>query len=228
MKSIELKILIIVITFPFIAEAGDKGYLFLRGGLTDPIVEIKAPSRYGTIITETGIGSYFGAGIGYRIMENLRLEGEVGYRSNEINDARVIDSSLIVGSEVKGGDGNVTSWSFLVNIRYDLLFAGRWSMHLGGGIGAARISLRDFSLLISPVVPDPQTWKLLLSNDSDWEFAYQACIGIAFQLSTRFIFDLDYTNFATAGPEFITVDGTKFGEEHRSSNYQLSIRYFFF
>ena len=228
MKSIKLKILIIAFTFPFIAEAGDGGYLFLRGGLNDPIVEIKAPSRYGTIITETGIGSYFGAGVGYRIMENLRLEWEVGYRSNKINDAGVIDRILIVGAEFKGGDGNVTSWSFLVNIRYDLLFGEQWSMHLGGGIGAAQISLRDFSLLISPVVPYPSTWKILLSNDSDWEFAYQACIGIAFQLNETFTFDLNYTNFATAGLEFITVDGTKFGEEHRSSNYQLSIRYFFF
>jgi opacity protein-like surface antigen len=190
-------------------------------------VEIEAPSRYGTIQTETGIGLYLGAGIGYRILENLRLEGEVGYRSNKIDDAKVIERSLIVGAEVKGGEGDVTSWSFLANVRYDFPIGKQWSMHLGGGIGAARISLKDFSLIISPVVPDPPSWKLLLSNDGDWGFAYQANTGIAYKLSKRFIVDLDYSYFSTTGLEFIDVDGTAFGGEHRSGNYQLAIRYLF-
>jgi len=227
MKNIELTILIIAFAFISTVEAGDRGYLFLRGGLTDHIVEIKAPSIYGTIQTETSIGLYLGAGIGYRILKNLRLEGEAGYRSNKIDDAKVIIPSLIVGAEVKGGEGDVTSWSFLANIWYDFPIGKQWTMHLGGGIGAVQMSLKDFSLIISPVVPDPPTWKRLLSNDTDWEFAYQASIGIAYQLTKRFIVDLDYSYFTIADLEFTDVDGNKFGGEHRSGNYQLSIRYLF-
>jgi len=233
MKSISNILLLHFLIFSFIAfafistvEAGDRGYLFIKGGLNNPLVEIKAPSIYGTIQIETGIGLYLGGGFGYRILENLRLEGEVGYRANKIDDAKVIIPSQIVGAEVKGGEGDITSWSFLANIRYDFPIGKRWSMHLGGGIGAVQMSLKEFSLIISPVVPDPPSWKRLVANDKTWEFAYQASIGIAYQLSKSFIIDLDYSYFTT-NLDFVDVEGNKFGGEHRSGNYQISMRYLF-
>ncbi len=233
MKSISNTLLLHFLIFSFIVfvflstvEAGDRGYIFFKGGLNQPLVEIKAPSIYGIIETESGIGLFLGAGFGYRILQNLRLEGEVGYHANKIDDVKVVIPDLIVGAEVTGAEGDLTSWSFLVNIWYDFPIGKKWLMHLGGGIGAVQTSLEDFSLIISPVVPDPPSWKRLLSDDKTWEFAYQASIGIAYQLSKRFIIDLDYSYFTT-DLEFVDVDGNKFGGEHRSANYQLSLRYLF-
>ncbi|NNG27297.1 MAG: outer membrane beta-barrel protein [Ignavibacteriaceae bacterium] len=233
MKSISNTRLRHILTFSFIVftyistiEAGDRGYLFLKGGLNQPLVEIRGPSIYGIIETESAIGLYLGAGFGYRIIQNLRLEGEVGYRANKIDDAKVVIPNLIVGAEVTGAEGDVTSWSFIVNVWYDFPIGKKWLMHLGGGIGAVHMTLKDFSLIISPVIPDPVSWKRYVANDETWEFAYQASIGIAYQISKSFIIDLDYSYFTT-NLDFVDVDGNKFGREHGSGNYQISLRYLF-
>ena len=63
MKKIELIIFIAAFVFSSTAKASDRGYLFLKGGATDPLMEIEAPSRYGTIQTETSIGLYLDAGL---------------------------------------------------------------------------------------------------------------------------------------------------------------------
>ena len=213
-------------SLPSVLVAGDRAYIFFKGGLNQPLVEIRAPSMYGIIETESAIGFYLGTGLGYKILQNMRLEAEAGYRTNSIDDVKIVMPELIVGTEITGAEGNFSSWCFLVNVWYDFPIGKQWLMHLGGGIGAVQSNLENFSLIISPVVPNPPSWKQLLANDKSWEFAYQARIGIAYLLSKRFIIDLDYSYFTT-NLNFVDVEGNKFGSEHRSGTYQLSARYLF-
>jgi OOP family OmpA-OmpF porin len=228
MKKIVLVVLAGILPLPFIAEAADRGYFVVGAGIDLPGEEVDVPAYFSDfgVRTDTKAGLMINCGGGYRIAKNLRLEGQVGYRSSKIDDVEVINMN-IVGIGVEGGSGDITSLSFMVNTWYDFYNRGRWLPYFGGGIGAAEVSLKDFSIRTHPTVPNPQTTQRLLVDDENWRFAYQAGAGVGYELSESFIIDLGYRYFATLKPKFTDAGGNELEANYSHHSIQLSITYKF-
>jgi len=228
MKKIALAVLAGILTLPFTAQAGDHGYFFVGAGVDFPGEEVDAPvyfSDFG-IRTDTKAGFLVNCGGGYQILENLRLEGEVGYRSSKIDDVEVTYMN-VVGIGVEGGSGDITSLSFMANTWYDFYHRGRWSPYFGGGIGAAQVSLKDFSIGTYPNVPNPPMTQRLLVDDEDWQFAYQVGVGVGYELNKSFIIDLGYRYFATLKPSFADAGGNELEADYSHHSSRLAIMYKF-
>ncbi|NIN01073.1 MAG: outer membrane beta-barrel protein [candidate division Zixibacteria bacterium] len=138
MKKVALAVLAGILALPFTARAAEQGYVIVGAGVDFPGEEVDAPvyfSGFG-IRTDTKAGFLVNCGGGYRILENPRLEGQVGYRSSSIDDVKVTYMD-VVGVGVDGGSGDITSLSFMANVWYDFYLGERWSPHFGWGIGVA-------------------------------------------------------------------------------------------
>jgi OOP family OmpA-OmpF porin len=227
-KRIGVTLLAAILALPFAAEAADQGYFFVGGGVDFPGEEVDAPvyfSDFGVRTdTKAGLLVYFGGG--YRMLENLRLEGQVGYRSSKIDDVKLTYMNA-VGIGLDGGSGDITSLSFMANAWYDFYHQGRWSPYFGGGVGAAQVSLKDFSIGTRPVVPGASTTQRLLADDEDWQLAYQAGAGMGFELDENLVVDLAYRYFATLKPKFSDAGGNELEADYSHHSVQLAVAYKF-
>jgi opacity protein-like surface antigen len=71
----------------------------------------------------------FGVGgmVGYAMANGLRLEGEIAYRSNDIDTL----NGVSIGADM-------TSWAFMANALYDINTQSSLRPHIGGGLGVVR------------------------------------------------------------------------------------------
>lgn len=164
---------------------------------------------------------------GYKMLENLRLEGEIGYRSNKIDNAEATIIDPLIGSRFVGVDGKITSLSIMVNIWYEFHTKKRLMPYLGGGFGFARVFLEDLNIITEPVVPNPPMIKTPLVDDTDWQFSMQVGAGIGYELGKKFVIDLNYRYFVMLDPEFTNVMGDQFKGKNRGHNFQLAVRHLF-
>jgi len=119
--------------------------------------------------------------VGYAF-HNWRLEVEGGYRSNDQDRLVQFDP----GPAVLQTSGQLTHWSIMGNVIYDIPLWDRWSLSLGAGAGAAR---SDFEY-----EPGRQ--------DDEWNFAWQGIGGINYALGRRTDLFVDYRYFRIVDPEF--------------------------
>ncbi|MGB7061766.1 MAG: outer membrane beta-barrel protein [Candidatus Zixiibacteriota bacterium] len=228
MRRVVLIVLAGLLSVPFAAKAADQGYFFVGAGVDLPGEELDAPVHFSDfgVRTDTKAGFLVNCGGGYQIAENLRLEGQVGYRSSKIDDIEVTYMN-VVGIGVEGGSGDITSLSFMVNTWYDFYDRGRWLPYFGGGIGAAQVSLKDFSIGTHPSLPNPPITQRLLVDDEDWQFAYQAGAGLGYALSESFTVDLGYRYFASLKPKFTDAGANELKADYVHHSVQLAMTYKF-
>ena len=143
--------------------------------------------------------------IGYAYPSGLRLEGELSYRNNDLDQ-----------SEGVGLDGDVTATAVLANLWYDFKTGGKWKPYIGGGLGFAQVNL-DL---------DGVEGISIGFDDNDWVFAYQLGAGVAFPISSKTMLSVDYRYFATSDPEFKDL-GVKIDSEIRSHALMLGLRFGF-
>ena len=122
-------------------------------------------------------------GGGYALANGIRLEGELGYRDNDLsaNDFFVF-----------GGHSN--AWSLMLNGYYDFNRGGVVQPYLGAGIGAADVSADGAANILS-------------FDDSETVFAYQAMAGLGFSVTPQLTVDLGYRYFIAQGVDFELSDG---------------------
>lgn len=171
--------------------------------------------------TEFDAGFGITGAMGYS-WNQVRLEGEVSYRQNDIDSIELTSITLAgIGSFTTAaafeGDGDVSALGFMVNGWYDFNTGSRWTPYLGIGVGTAQISINDASVTILGVdVP--------LADDDDWVFAYQAGAGITYEISPNVDISLGYRFFGTSDPDFTDVSGIPFDVEYMSHNIEVGVR----
>jgi len=146
------------------------------------------------------------AAVGYGLGNGFRLEGELGYRSNDVDK---------VGGASGGGD--VSQWSLMGNALYDIQTGTAFTPYVGVGLGGVRIDVdggRTFT--------GGRT-----INDDDTVFAYQGILGVAYSLAPQWKLDLSYRYFASLDPSFKTNDNLKVDGENRNHTVLLGLRYEF-
>ena len=144
---------------------------------------------------DTGFG--FVAALGTSLQDDIRVEAELGYRKNDLDEIKV--DGLGSGDI----DGDVTTVSLMGNAYYDFSTESSFSPYIGAGLGYANIEgdLDDFG------------------DEDDNVFAYQLILGGSFPSSETLSVDLQYRYFATEDPEFDGLDS-----EYSSHNILIGLR----
>jgi len=135
--------------------------------------------------------------LGYGFKNNCRIEGEVGYQTNDNNN-------YYYGLNV---NRNLSVLSFLANGYYDIPVFGGTQPYITAGLGVANVSTN--SLTLPRGLPD-------LPPINNSAFAYQFGFGVTIPLSNAIKLDARYRYFATN----IVVDNV-FSSNSLSSNSVL-------
>jgi len=98
----------------------------------------------------------FGAAVGYRFGENIRLEGRLSYRKYDIE-------SVTVDFFTFSGSSDADVFSGMVNAYYDFTLTPWLKPYIGAGIGAVDIDVNnDTNLALDVKYPDTTfSWNLL-------------------------------------------------------------------
>lgn len=130
-------------------------------------------------------GYIVGGAFGYAWTNGFRAEAEVMYRDNDV------DKVGFPGAR-QGATGDVTSWSGMGNLYYDLKFPGFPLVpYVGAGVGAVRVRMDNVRVN-----------GALLSNDNDTSAAVQGIVGIAYPFTPRAQVTLDYRYMYAPNLEF--------------------------
>lgn len=105
--------------------------------------------------------------------------------------------------------GDLTSWSVMANVWYDFGYRGDIHPYIGGGIGFA-----DVELDLGDV------------SASDNGFAWQAGVGIGFDLTERTRLNLEYRYFVVPDVE-LTFDGMDLGIDYEVNEILVGLKFSF-
>ncbi len=120
--------------------------------------------------------------VGHRFAGNWRWEVEVGYRDNDD------DTGLV----------QVTEWSAMLNVLYDIPLGRSFALSLGAGAGADNMELE---------IP------VAAFQDRNWNFAYQGIAGLTMAVSDRIDLFANYRYLRVHEPDFesrVVVPGAGF------------------
>lgn len=145
---------------------------------------------------------FFGLGIGVevgmRIGSNLRVEGELTYRSNDVDEVDGVSTTA-----------EMTSTTLMVNALYDFNSESGLTPYIGGGLGMSSV---EFSISTS--------------SFDDTVLAAQLIGGVMFELSPGLTMSVDYRLFGTQ--DLALGAGFGFGDvEYINSSVFVGIKKFF-
>ncbi len=171
-----------------------KWYVGLSGGVT----YLDDSDVSGTSTGELGhdTGGAVTASIGYILpvgvqpMSNMRVELEIGYHENSLDNATL--SGVATASP-----GRVRMASYMGNLYYDFRNSSRWTPYLGAGAGLAQVMLSHDSGLGNT------------QDDEDNVMAYQFMAGFAYAPASMPMTEwgIGYRYFVAHDPEFSTATG---------------------
>jgi opacity protein-like surface antigen len=150
--------------------------------------------------------------LGKDLGNGFRAEGELGYRQIELGHGTVYSPG---GTGIATGyaTGNSHAVSLMGNGYYDFKFGSPIVPYVGVGIGMADVSMDGVSINGSPAV-----------SDSDLAFAYQAMVGIGYQITPTGTIYTGYRYFATAEPNLSDAAGDRFHSDFESHNLEIGYR----
>lgn len=151
------------------ADARAQAQLY-AGGYGGLGIAHDAATTGGQIMT-MDLGFGFGAFVGGRLNPNVRVEGEIAYRANDLESR---------GGGVVGGD--VTSLAYMANAYYDIPVQSAVIPYFGGGIGVASVEMSG------------------LRNADDTVIAFQIMAGAAIPVSPNVALTAEYRLFMTDDP----------------------------
>ena len=131
-------------------------------------------------------GTAFSGAVGYRFAEGLRVEGELSYRENDLDEFTVREPGSLAAllppasrqdpaalDGLRGTrpiDGDLSVVSLMANLYYDVDLGLGLKPYVGGGIGLSRISIATSSS------------GRQLTDDDDTVFAYQLGAGLGYRI----------------------------------------------
>lgn len=167
------------------------------GGFTfQPDLDLSAGGL--TFNLETDPGFNFGAVLGYKMAFGLRVEGEISYRQNDLDN--------LAGFPL---NGDISALTFMGNGWYDFYTGTQWIPYVGGGLGFANVRMDSSAFPI---------------DDSDTVLAWQIGGGVGFEMSPGVVLSADYRFLGTADANLTDDFGNRFDQEYLSHNIMFGIR----
>jgi outer membrane protein OmpA-like peptidoglycan-associated protein len=161
---------------------------------------------------------------GYDFGGFFRLEGELGYRRHDVKSLAVVNDGGL-GNKIGVGSltgasahpsGHVSAASLMVNGLFNIVPSWRISPYIGGGIGAANVTLNKVAVAGTTV-----------ASGSDGRLAGQGIAGVGGKINEHVSLALDYRYFLTLDPTFRDASGAPFRSHYRTQNVLLSVVYHF-
>jgi opacity protein-like surface antigen len=146
-----------------------------------------------------------GGFIGYSFMNNFRIEGELVYQGNDLDEMELYDYDFDM-------TGDISSVALFANAYYDFNNSSRFTPFVGVGIGFANVEVNDTGIIIAGVNYD-------LGDDDDTVLAYHLDAGVSYGINERFALDVKYRYMETEDPDF---SGTEV--EYSSHNIYTGLR----
>jgi opacity protein-like surface antigen len=185
------------------STAAAQVYVSLQGGASfwsDADTTIRAAGGGGTG-TSTGRAEHatgFGAAgaVGYGV-QNARFEIELSARGADI-DRMSGSGGVRVGGVTKTFNGSLsdtdlTAVAALANIWYDVNTGTAWRPFAGVGAGLARVTL---------TIGRTDTGWASDFDDTNTVFAYQAGLGLGYEITPKIVANVSYRYFETSTPNF--------------------------
>lgn len=158
----------------------------------------EASTGGGDTIAYDFFGFGIGVEVGMRIGSNLRVEGELTYRSNDVDEVDGVSTTA-----------EMTSTTLMVNALYDFNSESGLTPYIGGGLGMSSV---EFSISTS--------------SYDDTVLAAQLIGGVMFELSPGLTMSVDYRLFGTQ--DLALGAGLGFGDvEYINSSVFVGIKKFF-
>jgi OOP family OmpA-OmpF porin len=153
---------------------------------------------------DTGIAG--AAAVGYGLGNGVRVEGEIGYRKNDVDKASTGAAS-----------GTFRSYTFMLNGLYDLALGWPVTPYFGGGIGLANVRAGGVT------VPGSTT----RISDSQNDLAYQAIGGLSYPLTDHLKLDASYRFLGAVDPDLKASNGGKVDTRYTNHTVLLGLRWEF-
>ena len=128
------------------------------------------------------------ATVGYAFDNNWRIEGEIGYRSNDLQLDEFFGGKA---PRILSTDGELTEYTAMINVIYDVPLTDKLNLNLGVGVG---VDYADIDINGA-------------GGDSDTNFAYQAIAGVTYEINKRLDLTLTYRYLHVESPDF-TINRT--------------------
>jgi len=175
-----------------------------------PPVGITTVPLDASLDTDTGFG--IGGAVGYRF-DNARVELEVGYNNNTVDNIMVNDIEA-------SADGDIGNWKFLINGYYDFPTDSRFSPYVGGGAGLAILSANDVSASLPP-------FGAVSIDDSNSSFIFQFKAGAGYDITDELTAFLGYRLMGIPGQSFEVLGTDLDADTLFIHSLQLGARYEF-
>ena len=185
------------------ADAFAQTYYFgVRGGYNHPHEsEMRANGATGLDAALDSSGAA-AAAFGFEWIDGWRFEGELSWRRSDYDSIE----------DVPAGGGRAEIYAAMLNVYYGFRKDATVNPYLGGGIGAARLSVSD--LAVGPAAVD----------DFGGSMAWQGVAGIDFALSPSWKLSLDYRYFAVEEVKLTDSLQIPFKTDYRASAAMLGLR----
>lgn len=251
-----------LVSFGVSARAADGPYVGIGGGLSmlndsDVTAPVRVP--YPALNAEAGLDAGFvvKGTAGYALTNGLRVEGEIGYRKNNLDGMNVKSPGSLVelaAAEVAAAvnypnpatttyndlpsdlqtlaQGLATSTQSLSGDISVLTFMGNVYYDFDLGLGWKPYVGGGLGVASISLESKSATSGTALADDKDTAFAYQAGGGVGYEFATSadhaITVSLDWRYFRTADPTFKgAVTGAEFDAEIGGHEISLGLRYGF-
>ena len=187
------------------------------------------------------------ARLGYQLNEHWRVELEGGYRPGDIESIRGGSNNSILGLCTPGvvrsaaapncgsASGDVTSWTLMGNVIYDIAPGAVINPFVGAGIGINHVkvdSVGQFSSVTGAYTAANPSIQNLTIDDDDTALAWQLIAGLAWRATDRLNVDLTYRylggtdlDFASTGSH--ALQPGVFTGEYNDQSVTVGLRYSF-
>ncbi|MBI5665024.1 MAG: porin family protein [Nitrospirae bacterium] len=203
-----------VVVLILIIILGGNFYASTCDAFQGPYAGINGQAGFVSDIELDGLDFKFDTGFGGGIAGGydfgpIRMEGELAYRKNSVNQINV--ASWRSGST--DGEGDVTVTSFMVNAYFDFDNESMFIPYAGIGLGVAYISFNNV-----------RASGVDLLDDSSSELASQLALGVGYTVNDFLIMDLGYRYFITDEIEFVESGNNIGDERYDSHNIMIGLR----
>lgn len=165
--------------------SGQLGFSWGGGAYADGIQDLELDTG---LVVSGAIGTDLG---------NVRVEGELAYRQNDIDN--------VGGFPVTG---EMTSLALMANLFYDFGDGSGFTPYIGIGLGAAAVTMESVDLFNV--------------DDSDTTFALQFMLGGSFPISENLLMTVELRAFG-AVPQFVDIIGP-FDQPYGVGSLSLGLR----
>jgi opacity protein-like surface antigen len=147
-------------------------------------------------------GSAATLAFGFEWVDGWRFEGELSWRRSDFDSV----------ADVPADDGHTEIYAAMLNVYYGFRKGATVNPYLGGGVGAARLSVGDLAVGAATV------------DDFGGAMAWQGIAGVDFALSPSWTLSLDYRYFAVDEVKLTDSLQVPFKTDYTASTAMLGLR----